>query len=279
MISGMTRKCILAAIVAAMLACMCALGVAVPQEALAEGLTANSLTAQSNDNLTTDSAQPITLGKSATVEFSKSDMESGGFPNAYYWFSYCHSTRKSVYTIRVDSIDGVKCGVALYDGESVKQLKSVNLPSNSAYAAFFSYKVDSSDDYGKLRYVMVGTGHSWYGTSWSKEINEGSAFKVTVTEHPIIKQATGVKASKKTKKSITLKWSKQANATKYQVAVSGKRPITVTGNSKRITGLKAGKSYKVKVRAYCEGGWNASTDRASNWGPWSSVETVKTKKR
>lgn len=270
------------AVIAAMMACACALAFAVPQKAHAGELQPASITTQTNNNLTTGKAKPIKPGSSAMVKFSKSDMENSAFPNAYYWYSYRHSNRASAYTIRVDSLDAVKCAAAFYD-EDVKELKNVNLPSNGGvYATTFSYKVDSSDGFGKQRYIKVATGHSWYGTSWSEEINEGSSFKVTVTEHPFIKQVTGVKASKKAKKFITLKWNKQANATKYQVKWKKKggswKTVTLTKNSKKFSKLKRNTKYQFKVRAYCKNGYDVAKDKTANWSAWSRVKTVKTNK-
>ena len=86
-----------------------------------------------------------------------------------------------------------------------------------------------------------------------------------------------VKASSKTKNTVTLKWSKVPRASRYQVYIydsaKGKyvRKVTVKSNSATVKELKAGTSYKFKVRAYFSG--NAGKE----FGDFSDVLSVKTK--
>ena len=67
-----------------------------------------------------------------------------------------------------------------------------------------------------------------------------------------------LRASSKTKNSITLSWNKVNRADKYQVyrynsnTGSWKRLITTTKTSYKVTGLSAGTYYKFKVRAVNE---------------------------
>ena len=90
-------------------------------------------------------------------------------------------------------------------------------------------------------------------------------------------EVENVKASSKTKNTVTLKWSKVPRASRYQVYIydsaKGKyvRKVTVKSNSATVKELKAGTSYKFKVRAYFSG--NAGKE----FGDFSDVLSVKTK--
>ena len=88
-----------------------------------------------------------------------------------------------------------------------------------------------------------------------------------------VKKAKSAKAGQ-----LTIKASKTAGATGYQYKVSLNKKFTKgvkTKSSKKrsvtIKGLKKGKKYYVKVRAY------AKVGGAKYWGAWSKVKTAKTK--
>ncbi len=89
-------------------------------------------------------------------------------------------------------------------------------------------------------------------------------------------EVENVKVSKKTKNSVTLKWSKVSNARGYQVYQydSAKekyvRKAVVSGTSATVKNLKAGTSYKFKVRAYYK------PDSKYRYGDFSDVLSVKT---
>lgn len=83
----------------------------------------------------------------------------------------------------------------------------------------------------------------------------------------------GLKVSTIKATSVKLKWSKQGYADGYQVCDSKSRVIkTVKKNSASITGLRAGKNYKFKVRSYI---LNAQGDKS--YGAFSSVVSTTTK--
>lgn len=92
------------------------------------------------------------------------------------------------------------------------------------------------------------------------------------------KQVINVKASAAGTNSIKVTWSKRT-CTKYQVrysrssTFSGYTTATVWGNSKKITGLKSGKTYYVKVRAV-----KTSDNATTAYGKWSVVKKATTKK-
>ncbi len=98
----------------------------------------------------------------------------------------------------------------------------------------------------------------------------------TVTAATEPDEVENVKVSKKTKTSVTLKWSKVSNARGYQVymySTSQKkyvRKAVVSGTSATVKNLKAGTSYKFKVRAYFK------PDSKYRYGDFSDVLSVKT---
>lgn len=89
-------------------------------------------------------------------------------------------------------------------------------------------------------------------------------------------EVENLKVSKKTKNSVTLTWSKEKRATKYQVYMYDTakekyvRKVTVSGTKATVKDLKAGTSYKFKVRAYFK-----SNDK-KYYGDFSDILSVKT---
>lgn len=115
--------------------------------------------------------------------------------------------------------------------------------------------------------------------------------EVTTYTYSTLGNTTSVKASApkkvsiksltKGKKCFTVKWSKPTYASGYQVQyatnkkmTSGKKTLTISSTSttsKKVTGLKAKKTYYVRVRSY-----TVSNGKKSYSG-WSAVKSVKTK--
>lgn len=89
-------------------------------------------------------------------------------------------------------------------------------------------------------------------------------------------EVENLKASKKTTTSVTLKWSKEKRATGYQVYMYDStqkkyvRKVTVKGTTATIKNLKAGTTYKFKVRAYFK------PEEKRYYGEFSDVLSVKT---
>lgn len=100
----------------------------------------------------------------------------------------------------------------------------------------------------------------------------------TKTQAPAKVSALTVKSKKKGQ--LQASFQKVKGAAGYQVAYSGSKKFTsakkkeagANVKTKTITGLKAGKKYYIKVRAYC-------VDSAGNriYGAYSAVKSVKTK--
>ena len=102
----------------------------------------------------------------------------------------------------------------------------------------------------------------------------------TFTVNP---KAVTLKKAAGAKKALNVKWAKstKANASGYQIQIAtnkkfskGKKLVTVKKyklSSKKISNLKAGKKYYVKVRAY------KTVSGKKYYSSWSKVKTCKTK--
>lgn len=127
-----------------------------------------------------------------------------------------------------------------------------------------SYSANKNAGIGKV----TVTGKGAYGGSVTK------TFKIK-PGRPSIKAVKGVK------KGFKATWAKKskAEATGYQVQYSTKKSMkgaktkTVKGTSKTVKGLKAGKRYYVRVRAY------KTVGKQKVYSSWSAKRAVTTKRR
>lgn len=90
-------------------------------------------------------------------------------------------------------------------------------------------------------------------------------------------KVVGLATTAVTDKTVTATWTVQSGADGYWVyCYDAKGKLISNKNSKQntyqMTGLEAGNSYKVKVRAYI-----LNSDSSKVWGPYSDAFTVKTK--
>ena len=139
-----------------------------------------------------------------------------------------------------------------------------------------------------------------YTVKWSKASPKNvGAYTVTITgkggytgvtkaTYKINPKGTSLKTLTKAKKAITVKWKKQSakmstsRITGYQIQLAtnkkftkNKKTVTVKGyskTSKKVTKLKGGKKYYVKIRTY------KTVGGKKFYSSWSKVKTVKTKK-
>ena len=80
------------------------------------------------------------------------------------------------------------------------------------------------------------------------------------------------------KKAVTVKWSKNSKASGFELQYSlkknfkTKKQINVTGTKKKISKLKKGKVYYIRIRSY------KFTDSKKEYSAWSQVKKVKIKK-
>ena len=138
-----------------------------------------------------------------------------------------------------------------------------------------------------------------YTTAWSdvspRNVGEytititgkGAYTGVTKATYRIDPKRTNLTKLKKAKKAITVKWKKQSekmatsNITGYQILLAtnskftkGKKTVNVNGYakvSKKVTKLKGGKKYYVKIRTY------KTIKGKKYYSPWSKVKTIKTR--
>ena len=178
-------------------------------------------------------------------------------------------TSVKAYNIDDDEINLKWKKVKGADGYQVKiyskgEWKAVGLTKKT------SFEVDdrkSATNYKfKVRAYEVRNGKRVYG--------KYSSVIVAATEPD---EVENLKASSKTKTSVTLKWSKVPRASRYQVYIydsaKGKyvRKVTVKKNTATVKELNAGTTYKFKVRAYFSG------EAGKEYGDFSDVLSVKTK--
>ncbi len=161
-----------------------------------------------------------------------------------------------------------------YTGKALKPapkvvLKGKTLKAGKDYTV--SYK--NNVNVGKATVTIKGKG-SYTGT-------KTKTFKINP-------KGTSLKSVAKASKAVKVKWTKQSakmkksRITGYQILLAtngkftkGKKTVNVAGYSKiskKVTGLKGGKRYYVKVRTYKKIG------NAKYYSKWSGVKSVKTAK-
>jgi uncharacterized protein YjdB len=180
----------------------------------------------------------------------------------------CSSSYKDSYTAKLINVSSCK----------VSGLKSSYAATGKAIVPsvtvkYGSKKLSSGTDYTitAKNNVTAGigtltiTGKGKYGGTKSVK------FKIAP------KKVTGVKLANAKTKQLKATWTKDSNATGYQVILArnskftiGKKTVKITKNgttSKLYTGLSKGKTYYVKVRAYKKVGSTII------WGAWSSYSS------
>ena len=148
--------------------------------------------------------------------------------------------------------------VTIYTGTKATDT-SYTVKKLKAGTAGYRFRIRAYKTYGNTKQ---------YG-SWSSEV------KVNTNPYGV----GGFKAKSTAKNSITLGWNKGTTASGYQLQqYKGGKWVTVytgtkaTSTSCTIKSLKANTSYKFRIRAYKTYG------NAKQYGSWSKVLTVRTKK-
>lgn len=159
------------------------------------------------------------------------------------------------------------------------QKKIVTVPPRGHVAKAVNAKTATAKAEGNIKYWKCSfCGKCFIDAKCTKEI------KVDGTKIP-----KGMTLSKVTpqKKALTAKWKAStgtdlAHTSGYEIMValnskftSGKKTVTVTSPktaSKKVTGLKAGKKYYVKIRKY------RTIAGKKYYSPWSKAKTATTKK-
>lgn len=132
---------------------------------------------------------------------------------------------------------------------------------------------------GKIKIVGYGNAQVTIKAAGDKNYN-GATKKITVTVKPKKMTVSSVKSTKK--KTLTVKWKKDAKADGYKIQYSTDKKFkkdvkttTVKGSKKvktTLKKLKAGKKYYVRIRAYKGSGKNQVS------GDWSAAKNAKVKK-
>ncbi len=206
-----------------------------------------------------------TTGTSLTVKSLKAGTEYKFRIAAYYKYnskniygSYVSLTAKPTFlatsTIKVKDV-GTKTATVYWSAVSGATKYQVYNATTKKYknvtTRSLTYKTLSAGETYKVRvrgYATV-SGKTVYGT-WSEYFSFKTApGKVTDLTTSNLKQA-----------SVDVKWNKISGATGYQVYLynyateTNKRVKATTGNTYTVTGLEAGSTYRIGVRAYNKNG-------------------------
>lgn len=184
--------------------------------------------------------------------------------------SYAHkyaannNLKMSFYTIPISScsISGISnktyTGINITQSPTVK-FKNVTLKKETDYSLSYS----SNKNTGKATIKVTGKG----------------AYSGTVTKYFYIipKKVTGIKAKAQTTTSVTMSWSKATGSTGYELYKYNsskkiwEKVIATSKTSYRVGRLKAGTTYKFKVRAY------KTINGKKYYGSYSSTISTTTK--
>ena len=225
--------------------------------------------AYSNDTMYR--AQALTSGRGVIQEFETSNPFS-----EEHWFKFKTSGRRSVYSVRIQAIDGRNVGYIVKDADGNRIAEG--------YSRTVAVKFLSNLNVGAWYYVdIIG---NRFINSEAVPTKQYDQFKITVTEHPILKKVSTPTATA-ARNSAKVTWRTQANATHYRVYYRAKtksgwgawrqRTFTAKVKSCTLTGLKSKTYYQICVRAYRKGGWNWDKDTKSDWSDLSNARTIKTK--
>lgn len=125
----------------------------------------------------------------------------------------------------------------------------------------------------KSLYRVAYNNYSKVGTAKVSVIGRGDAAGVKTATYTVIPAKAKITKLTRGSKRLTVYYANQkaSGVTKYQIGYkrsgSGWRYTTTTSTSKTIKGLKKGKKYYVKVRAY----------GSTGYGAWSDTKSIKVK--
>ncbi len=138
-----------------------------------------------------------------------------------------------------------------------------------------------------IKKLKAGKKYTFKVRGYSKENGEKYYGEWKTIETSTLPKSTSLSSVKSTKKkTLTVKWKKQSAATGYQVQYStnskfkksATKTLTVKKNkqtSSKISKLKSGKKYYVKVRTYKTIKINGKSTKV--YSAWSSVKSAKVK--
>ncbi len=228
----------------------------------------------------------VYTGKKQTVKLVVKDSNGTVISTTNYTVSGTQTaTSAGTYKVKVTfkgNYSGSKTVTWKISPQAIKSPK-VTVSSKTYTGKYQNVKLSVKDSKGKTisskYYTISGTTKSKkVGTYKAKITFKGNYSGSKTVTWKINPKTTSISKLTKGSKKITVKWKKQATQTKgYQIQYStsknfksGVKTVTVKGTkttSKKITKLKAKKTYYVRIRTY----------NGSCYSKWSSVKSVKTK--
>lgn len=202
------------------------------------------------------------------------DGEVVEFSPGTYYIELVGASSPFVYSLQIASpipmsATSIKLSNSSYTYDGYAKTPGVTVAHNgSNLSTFRSYSVSYSANKNAGIGKVTVTGKGAYAGSVTK------TFKIKPSR-PSVKAVKGVK------KGFKATWAKKskAEATGYQVQYSTKKSMkgaktkTVKGGAKTVKGLKAGKRYYVRVRAY------KTVGKQKVYSSWSAKRAVTTKRR
>ena len=187
----------------------------------------------------------------------------------YYVYVY-ESSCTGNYSLKVSnklSSASLSTTTYTYNGKAKKPSVTVKNGAGTTLTKGTDYTVTYSSgrkSIGSYKVTIKGTG-DYTGT-------------ITKTFKVNPKKVTIKSTKSSSKKKLTVKWKKVSGSVKYKIAYRVKgtskwkyKYVSSSTYSKTITGLKSGKTYQIKVRAY------KKVSGTTYYGSWSKTKTVKVK--
>lgn len=223
-------------------------------------------------------------------------LESSNPEVAYFVGTELIPKANGITTVKATTYDGgytAECKVTVtgISGTGEKQKIQVSSVVKTYGSKPFQLKVKTSDDC-ELEYsssnkkvaaiskagkvTVKGYGKTTI-TIKAKETDLYQAAEKRITVKVVPKRAVIKKLYSNGKKKIFCSWKKDSTVTAYQIAVSEKKKFTkgISENflkkSFGLSGLKSGKTYYVRIRAY------KKVNGKKYYGAWSKIKAVKVK--
>ncbi len=211
------------------------------------------------------------------------DKAGNVIDSANYEVSYVNHTNKGTATIKVtakgDTYKGSKTATFNIVARDIKDAKvtveNLYYRSGKARNASPVVKVDGVDIARNRDYTVTYKNNINVGLATVEIAGVGNYTGNTKATYAIMPEKAKITSLKAGSKKFTVKIVKEKGA-KYQVAYKVKgtskyKTVTTSSVSKTVKGLKKGKTYSVKVRAY------QTINGKKYLGNYSNVKTVKVK--
>lgn len=211
-----------------------------------------------------DGAKKLVKGTDYTIAYSNNILAGTGLVKITGKGKYEGTATRS-FKITTKSIKGMtisKVSNKTYTGKQIKPIVTVKngtkkLVKGTDYTVTYGKNVDTGIG------VLTVKGKGSYTGSKQIKFN-------------IVPKKPTVSLVSKTKTTIKIKWTNVKGENGYQLAYKKKgdssyKTKIIDGNTRKLTDLKKGTSYQIKVRA------NKKIDGKKEYGNWSKVKTIKTK--